>query len=158
MMAAAAVVESSGPSEKRREIDALYGANNPEKLPDVDGLLAKYGEDRLLAMVRKKYNVGGAILPPPEPTGKAAAKALQQHIATHGTQDVEKIGRLRRASLAPDNAGGDQAAMMAAAAAAGASAPDPNGVEALPGETDAQYAARQVRAAFGVGLASVTAR
>jgi hypothetical protein len=39
-----------------------------------------------------------------------------------------------------------------------ASAPDPNGVEALPGETDAQYAARQVRAAFGVGLASVTAR
>ena len=32
-------------------------------------------------------------------TGKAAAKALQEHIKTSGTGDVQKIARLRRASL-----------------------------------------------------------
>jgi hypothetical protein len=45
-------------SSARREIEALYGQNNPEKLGDVDTLLAKYGEERLLLMVRKKYGVG----------------------------------------------------------------------------------------------------
>ena len=42
-------------AQKRREVEALYTTYNPEKLADVDKLLAKYGADKLLAMVRKKY-------------------------------------------------------------------------------------------------------
>ena len=41
--------------------------------------------------------------PPADPTanltGKAAAKALQDHIVKHGTGDIQKVTRLRRASL-----------------------------------------------------------
>eukprot|EP01043_Picozoa_sp_COSAG02_P036609 COSAG02_NODE_2693_length_8220_cov_3.340106_2_plen_237_part_00 len=51
-------------------------------------------------------------------TGKAAAIALQHEILKHGTDDIEKIKRLRRASMQPDDAG---AAMAAAAAATAAS-------------------------------------
>ena len=41
----------------RREVEALYGKHNPEKLAEVDTLLAKYGELKLLSMVRRKYGV-----------------------------------------------------------------------------------------------------
>ena len=51
---------SAAQREMRKEIEALYAANNPEKLPQVDALLAKYGDRKLLAMVRKKY----AVTPP----------------------------------------------------------------------------------------------
>jgi hypothetical protein len=37
------------------EIQAFYGRYEPAKLPDVDKLVEKYGEDKLLAMVRQKY-------------------------------------------------------------------------------------------------------
>ena len=66
--------------EARQQIDALYRDNNPEKLAEVDTLLAKYGEDKLLQMVRKKYKVGqpgGAPTPrtaccwPPSPRSPA---------------------------------------------------------------------------------------
>ena len=56
-------------------------------------------------------------------TGKAAAKALQAHIQTSGTGDIQKIARLRRASLQADASPASQvaqakeAAMMAAAIA-----------------------------------------
>eukprot|EP01052_Picozoa_sp_SAG31_P034286 SAG31_NODE_3986_length_3684_cov_3.991074_2_plen_947_part_01 len=106
----------------RQEIDALYSQHNPEKLRDVDGLLAKYGEAELLRMVRKKYrNAAGtpSVPPPPPPveklTGQAAANALQQHLATHGTKDVQKITRLRRASMVQGTAGGQAAASVRAA-------------------------------------------
>ena len=60
--------------------------------------------------------------PEPELTGKAAAKALQQLIATKGTSDVNTIAKLRRASLQPDatpmNAPGPLSAAAAMAAAA----------------------------------------
>ena len=42
-------------SDKRREIDALYRKHNPSKLGEVDNLVAKYGEEKFLAMARKKY-------------------------------------------------------------------------------------------------------
>jgi hypothetical protein len=42
-------------SVRRLEIEELYEQHNPDKLPEVDMLAAKYGEQRLLAMVRKKY-------------------------------------------------------------------------------------------------------
>ena len=35
---------------------AIYRANNPDKLPEVSGLIQKYGENRLLTMARKKYS------------------------------------------------------------------------------------------------------
>jgi molybdenum-dependent DNA-binding transcriptional regulator ModE len=56
--------------------------------------------------------------PRPEPTGRAAAVALQQHIATSGTSDVNTIDRLRRASLQPDRQGGGGASQAAATASA----------------------------------------
>jgi len=102
-------------SEARREIEALYREHNPEKLAEVDGLLAKYGEARLLAMVRKKYqNLIKQSPPPPstpppvpaelaEPTGRAAAAALREHIKHSGTTDVKTIDRLRRASVSACN-------------------------------------------------------
>jgi septal ring factor EnvC (AmiA/AmiB activator) len=49
------------------------------------------------------------------PRGNAAAIALQQEVVKHGTRDVAKIRKLRRASLEPADA---NAAMTAAAAAA----------------------------------------
>ena len=52
-------------------------------------------------------------------TGKAAAIALQQEVVKHGTQNVAKIDRLRRASMQPDDAATQamEAAAMAAAVA-----------------------------------------
>jgi hypothetical protein len=100
-------------SPKVAEVERLYGKYNPEKLSDVPVLVEKYGEDKLLAMVMKKYREQEEKAhsqqprqPPPqqlppqeEPVGQAAAMALQQHIAKHGTGDVQKIRRLRRASV-----------------------------------------------------------
>jgi hypothetical protein len=51
-------------------------------------------------------------------TGKAAAIALQHEIVKHGTGDIEKIKRLRRASMKPDDAGA-AVAVAAACSAAG---------------------------------------
>ena len=72
----------SGSARKRREIEALYGANNPEKLADVDTLLEKYGVDRLLAMVRKKYGV-----PPPR-------KQIEAYYARHNPQKLPEVDGL----------------------------------------------------------------
>jgi hypothetical protein len=45
-----------GPSPQLAEVQWLYGKYNPEKLADVPALAAKYGAQKLLAMVRKKYS------------------------------------------------------------------------------------------------------
>jgi hypothetical protein len=42
-------------STKVREVQRLYAKYNPEKLADVNTLLSKYGEVKLLAMVMRKY-------------------------------------------------------------------------------------------------------
>lgn len=44
----------------RAEIDALYREHNPDKLGGVDALVAKFGEENFLTMVRKKYGGGAA--------------------------------------------------------------------------------------------------
>eukprot|EP01051_Picozoa_sp_SAG22_P023095 SAG22_NODE_5807_length_949_cov_1.336471_2_plen_90_part_01 len=44
--ATASLTSTSSP--ERAEIEALYRLHNPEKLADVDGLLAKYGAPKLL--------------------------------------------------------------------------------------------------------------
>ena len=59
-------------------------------------------------------------VPDTDATGKSAAIALQQEILKHGTSDVAKIQRLRRASLEPDGAGDAMAAAAEIAAAAAA--------------------------------------
>lgn len=41
----------------RTEIESLYAIHNPSKLTEVDALVTKYGEARLLAMIKKKYNI-----------------------------------------------------------------------------------------------------
>jgi hypothetical protein len=58
-------------------------------------------------------------VPDDKATGKAAAIALQQEIVKHGTADKQKIQRLRRASMQPDDAATQamEAAAMAAAVA-----------------------------------------
>ena len=40
-----------------REIHELYAAYNPAKVGDVPGLVAKYGEQRLLSMVCRHLNI-----------------------------------------------------------------------------------------------------
>jgi hypothetical protein len=39
----------------RQQVEALYRAHNPEKLPQVEALCLKYGEAALLQMVQRKY-------------------------------------------------------------------------------------------------------
>eukprot|EP01052_Picozoa_sp_SAG31_P000177 SAG31_NODE_5_length_43735_cov_42.922266_33_plen_143_part_00 len=57
----------AGKSAARAEIEAIYGLHNPSKLHTVEKLANKYGEDRLLLMMRTKYGdaAGGAMLPQP---------------------------------------------------------------------------------------------
>ena len=43
-------------SAERTEVDRLYGKYNPDKLQHVETLVAKYGEVKLMDMVRKKYH------------------------------------------------------------------------------------------------------
>ena len=70
-------VPSGGPTAKRQEIDALYAQHNPEKLGDVEKLVGKYGEDKLLTMVRKKYRVGQPAAASPSPQKPAASPSSQ---------------------------------------------------------------------------------
>jgi hypothetical protein len=117
---------------QRQEIVTLYSVHNPAKVDEVGALIDKYGETKLLAMVRKKYVGQQQQQQQLESlTGAAAARALQQHIAqkvqrprrdaasaavpdvyysmrilwcvfTQGTSDIQTVERLRRASLQPD--------------------------------------------------------
>ena len=67
------------------EINRLYGKYSPEKLPDVPGLLAKYGEDKLCAMVRKKYEAQEAG------SGCANPKVVEVK-RLYGKYNPEKLG------------------------------------------------------------------
>ena len=88
-------------SALRSEIDSLYAEHNPTKLADVDDLVAKYGEAKLLAMVR----LDGKPLVAPilqvavlnrEPRGTAAGGDRDDLLARRELED-------------PGNAIGDQA-------------------------------------------------
>ena len=48
---------ANSPSAIRQEIEALYQQHNPQKVAEVDDLIGKYGEVKLLKLVRKKYRV-----------------------------------------------------------------------------------------------------
>ena len=47
----------------RAEIEALYLQYNPDKIPEIDTLLAKYGDRKLLSMIRRKYVTQQQALP-----------------------------------------------------------------------------------------------
>jgi hypothetical protein len=55
----------------------MYGQNNPEKLGDVDTLLTKDGEEKLLMMVRKKYGIVGGAPASPASGGESLLSARQ---------------------------------------------------------------------------------
>jgi hypothetical protein len=61
-------------SEKREEIEALYGRYNSEKIQEVGALLGKYGEDKLLAMVRSGWAPPTSIRPPAAFVARALAQ------------------------------------------------------------------------------------
>jgi hypothetical protein len=73
-------------SPKVAEVKRLYGKYNPEKLGDVPTLLAKYGEDKLCAMVRKKYEAqedgfdDGGHSPAPAPVKRVVSEADQMYV------------------------------------------------------------------------------
>ena len=46
---------SAEAEDTRGRIEAVYRANNPAKLPQLGALIAKYGAERLLQMVTRKY-------------------------------------------------------------------------------------------------------
>eukprot|EP01050_Picozoa_sp_SAG11_P000311 SAG11_NODE_8_length_31217_cov_52.169677_13_plen_239_part_00 len=80
-------------SAMQLEVEALYGQHNPEKLPEVEGLIEKYGEKKLLSMVRKKY-VGVQKMPEPSPqvfldAAKDANLVVLNHCISSGTVHIE---------------------------------------------------------------------
>jgi hypothetical protein len=64
-------------------VDRLYGKYNPEKLGDVDTLVAKYGEVKLLGMVRKKFreqDLGGSLVAMMQRARVALAARVTPHV------------------------------------------------------------------------------
>jgi hypothetical protein len=54
---------AQSPSATREQIEALYRMHNPDKLPQLDDLCAKYGEESLLKMVTAKYATPPSTVP-----------------------------------------------------------------------------------------------
>ena len=77
------------PSAAVAEVERLYREHNPEKVADVPSLAAKYGEAKLLAMVRKKY---GVVAVP-----SAATSAKREEIdALYAKHNPEKLGDVQK--------------------------------------------------------------
>jgi hypothetical protein len=86
------------PSEKVKQIERLYMRHNPEKLDELDDLLDRFGEDKLLAMIKKKY---GDVDPQEriaEITYLITQKQteLRQAVAAGGTHNMTRIDQLQR--------------------------------------------------------------
>ena len=106
----AATDTGGGPaSAARREIDHLYRQHNPDRLADVEKLAAKYGEEKLLGMIRKKYGVKAGGEPGVEGAVRSASRSgdsrpRQQHSRRASTADqqqtamVEPVGRQKQSS------------------------------------------------------------
>ena len=108
----------AGPSEmlmKREEIEALYGRYESQKLPDVPKLIAKYGEDVLLMMVRKKFReqeassefpVHSAIVPngvQVQPRQLAATGKSDSEVEIDVTMGMETGAKMSPARSAPNS-------------------------------------------------------
>jgi hypothetical protein len=82
----------AGVNPRVEEVQRLYGKYNPEKLADIPSLVAKYGEENLLAMVRKKYRdqEGGGASPGTSPrVGESPQVAEINRL--YGTHNPEKL-------------------------------------------------------------------
>ena len=54
-VATAAATAAVTAETTRQRIDALYSQHNPQKLAEVDSLVARFGEEELLVMIQEKY-------------------------------------------------------------------------------------------------------
>jgi hypothetical protein len=82
-------------SEKVKQIEKLYMRHNPEKLDELDTLLERFGEDKLLAMVQQKYNdTGDSQERIAELTYLMTEKQqeLRHAVAAGGTHNMARIG------------------------------------------------------------------
>ena len=79
------------PSPQMAEIQRLYGTYNPEKLAEAPALAAKYGEEKLLMMVRKKYSGQEGKQ---APQGADLAERSQTPPGWHSTQAQVTVGGL----------------------------------------------------------------
>eukprot|EP01043_Picozoa_sp_COSAG02_P082440 COSAG02_NODE_20666_length_820_cov_1.431345_1_plen_146_part_10 len=90
------------PSSKRQEIEKVYAQYNPQKLKDVDALIAKYGEEKLADMVNEKYGVEQSSMQPEMNDGLpgpvASSSAVRQEIEAlyqqHNPQKLREIDSL----------------------------------------------------------------
>ena len=76
------------------EVNRLYAKHNPEKLADVPTLAAKFGEEKLLRMVRKKYKeqeAGGADWLADSAAFLAGSAALAEVNRLYGKYNPEKL-------------------------------------------------------------------
>ena len=90
----AGIYADQPPSEKVKQIEKLYMRHNPEKLDELDTLLERFGEDKLLAMVRQKYNdTGDSQERIAELTYLVTEKQqeLRQAVAAGGTHNMARI-------------------------------------------------------------------
>jgi Ca2+-binding EF-hand superfamily protein len=78
-------------SRTRQEIDTLYQQYNPGKLADVDQLAAKYGEKKLLLMVRNKYEEEGVATEDEEEEEEACEALIGCEKLEAGAPDLEAI-------------------------------------------------------------------
>ena len=85
------------PSEARKQIERLYMRHNPEKLDELEELVGRFGEAKLLAMIKQKYG----DLDPQERVAELAYLILQKKdkvrvaIAQGGTHNLERITELQ---------------------------------------------------------------
>ena len=90
-------VAAAGVGEARRQIERLYMRHNPTKLDELDGLVERFGEAKLLAMIKEKYG----DLDPQERVAELAYLILQKKdkgrvaVAQGGTHNLERITELQ---------------------------------------------------------------
>mmetsp|Transcript_68093 Transcript_68093/g.188592 ORF Transcript_68093/g.188592 Transcript_68093/m.188592 type:complete len:581 (-) Transcript_68093:1034-2776(-) len=74
-----------GPSATRQQIDAMYRQYNPAKLIEVDGLVGRFGEEQLLAMIKDKY-----LAPPAPAKPQVSMRAAGAAVMAAGA--VQQVG------------------------------------------------------------------
>lgn len=62
----------------RKQIEELYTIHNPAKLPEIPGLIEKYGAGSLLAMAQCKYQETSSAVVPEQLGAASAGKEIQQ--------------------------------------------------------------------------------
>lgn len=95
----------------REAIAAIFAEHNPEKLENLDELVDKYGADKLLALVTKKYQPSAAAQPLESDDDEASGEDSEEEEAEDG------ITPLMQQALALRACAGNQADLEAYEAA-----------------------------------------